>query len=308
MPKNHQGEKNHSPQPHAPVMVQEALAYLQPEDGMSYLDLTAGYGGHAAAVIDKTKSPKKAVLVDRDADSAAYLRTGLGKAGCRVIRSDFLSASQQLAEQGEQFDMILADLGISSPHLDREGRGFSFKRPEPLDMRMDQSQGLSALQVVNEWPEADLAEALRLYGQEPKAKLIARKIVSRRPIRTTAELAQIASFRWRGWSKIHPATRTFQAIRIVVNDELGQLGKSLPLWLQLLAPGARLVVISFHSLEDQMVKRFFAEESANRYEARLQVLTKKPIQPTSDEIVSNPRARSAKLRAAAKIKTKRKGV
>lgn len=308
MSNNHQGENNLSLKPHTPVMVQEVLACLRPEEGNSYLDLTAGYGGHAAAVIEKTKRPKKATLVDRDVDAVAYLKAGLSQTGCSVINNDFLSASRQLADQEEQFDMILADLGISSPHLEKEGRGFSFKRAEPLDMRMDKSQSLSAVQVVNEWPEAEVAKVLSLYGQEPKAKQIAKKIVINRPVRTTAELAEIAGSRWHGWSRIHPATRTFQAIRIAVNDELGQLEKSLPLWLQLLAPGGRLAIISFHSLEDKLVKRFLAEESQNRYDAQLQLLTKRPILPSADEIVFNPRARSAKLRAAVKIKTKRKGI
>ena len=265
------------------------------------MDLTAGYGGHARAILAKTAAPKQAVLVDRDYDAVAVLAQEFSPLGSEVIQKDFLSASRELAAAGRQFDMILADLGVSSPHLETPLRGFSIKKSGPLDMRMDQEGELLAAQVVNEWPEKDLAEILKKYGEEPKAGKIARQIVANRPITSTDQLAAIVAKSWRGFRKIHPATRTFQAIRIAVNDELDQLTSSLPLWLALLKPNGRLAIISFHSLEDRIVKDFLADHSGNTYDAELQSLTKKPIQATKDEIVSNPRARSAKLRAAAKI-------
>jgi 16S rRNA (cytosine1402-N4)-methyltransferase len=166
---------------------------------------------------------------------------------------------------------------------------------------MDQSQELTAEQVVNTWSEADLTDILLRYGEEPHAKKIARFIVDNRPFATTAQLAAVAARAWPGRSRVHPATRTFQAIRIAVNDELGQLERSLPLWQQLLAPGGRLAVISFHSLEDRIVKRFMAEHGGDRYDAEWQILTKHAVMATPHELVSNPRSRSAKLRVAAKI-------
>jgi 16S rRNA (cytosine1402-N4)-methyltransferase len=171
-------------------------------------------------------------------------------------------------------------------------------------MRMDQSQELTAETVVNTYGEARLSDILSRYGEEPKADRIARAIVEARPLHSTGELAAIAAKAWPGRSRIHPATRTFQAIRIAVNDELGQLERTLPLLMGLLRPGGRIAVISFHSLEDRLVKQAFQEAGGNRYDAELRLLTKKPVTATPDEIVHNPRARSAKLRAAVKIKKK----
>ena len=286
---------------HTPVLLKEVLNCLTPKAGESYLDLTAGYGGHARAILAKTAAPKQAVLVVRCCDAFVVFTQEFSPLVSEVIQKDFLSASRELAAAGRQFDMILADLGVSSPHLETPLRGFSIKKSGPLDMRMDQEGELLAAQVVNEWPEKDLAEILKKYGEEPKAGKIARQIVANRPITSTDQLAAIVAKSWRGFRKIHPATRTFQAIRIAVNDELDQLTSSLPLWLALLKPNGRLAIISFHSLEDRIVKDFLADHSGNTYDAELQSLTKKPIQATKDEIVSNPRARSAKLRAAAKI-------
>jgi 16S rRNA (cytosine1402-N4)-methyltransferase len=171
-------------------------------------------------------------------------------------------------------------------------------------MRMDQSQELTAGTIVNSYSEAELSGILQRFGEEPKARQIAQAIVAARPLRTTAELAAIAARAWPGRSRVHPATRTFQALRIAVNDELGQLEQSLPLWIELLAPDGRIAVISFHSLEDRLVKQAFQEASGDRYDAELRLLTRRPATAPSTETVSNPRARSAKLRAAAKIKKK----
>jgi 16S rRNA (cytosine1402-N4)-methyltransferase len=170
-------------------------------------------------------------------------------------------------------------------------------------MRMDQRQSLTAGYIVNKYSLAELTDVLMRYGEEPKAKLIAQLIVRHRPITTTTQLAQIVARAWPGHSKVHPATRSFQAIRIAVNDELGQLEKSLPLWIDLLKPEGRLAVISFHSLEDRLVKRAFAELSGNLYDAKLKLLTKHPVTADKSDVVFNPRSRSAKLRVVAKINT-----
>lgn len=294
-----------SNQKHIPVLIKEVLEYLNPKPGESYLDTTAGYGGHVAKVIELTRSPDKAVLIDRDAEAVAALANRFK--GVRVIRSDFLSASGQLLSEGLRFDMILADLGISSPHLDRADRGFGFSQTGPLDMRMDQSQELTAGQIINNWDEARLSQLLSELGQEPKARKIAGLIVQNRPIKTTDQLAKIVARAWPGYSRRHPATRSFQAIRIAVNDELGQLQAALPVWLELLKPGGRLAIISFHSLEDRIVKLFLAEQAGAGYEAQLAVLTPKPVKATQTELVLNQRARSASLRAARKINKQKKG-
>lgn len=285
---------------HVPVLLEQVLTYLGPREGESYLDLTAGYGGHASAVLARTTAPKKAVLVDRDSHAIDELQANEALKYCEIRHADFLSASQQLVAEGRQFDIILADLGVSSPHLNEGSRGFSFSRNGPLDMRMDQSQELTAAQVVNTWTEADIADMLAEYGEEPKARQIAKLIVSNRPFDTTEQLATVVAKAWPGHSRVHPATRTFQALRIAVNDELGQLMQSMPLWQQLLAPGGRLGIISFHSLEDRVVKRYFAERAGDRYDAELRLVTKHPAVATPDEIVFNPRSRSAKLRVVAK--------
>lgn len=290
-------------QQHVPVLLNEVLELLDPKPGESYLDATAGRGGHAEAVISLTKSPEKVWLVDRDRQALEYLADHFGNS--HIIGADFLEASRELQAEHGKFDMILADLGISSPHLNQSDRGFSFMGSGPLDMRMDQRQPLSAETIVNRSSEKELVHILKEYGQEPKAHQIAKRIISARPIATTEELAAVVAKAWPGHSRHHPATRTFQALRIAVNDELAQIEQALPVWLDLLAPGGRIAVISFHSLEDRIIKQFFAQMS-DGYEAQLEVLTKKPIVASPNEIVSNPRARSAKLRAASKIKTKRK--
>jgi 16S rRNA (cytosine1402-N4)-methyltransferase len=287
-------------QKHIPVLLNETLQFLSPKKGQSYLDATAGFGGHAQAVLKATKEPKKAVLVDRDEQANEALQEAFGSIGAQIVRKDFLNASIELKEQGKTFDMILADLGVSSQHLDSSERGFSISNPGPLDMRMDKRQDLDASTIVNSYSTQQLAGILQQYGQEPKAIQIARNISVSRPITTTSELAKIVARSWPGHSRVHPATRTFQALRIAVNAELTQLSQALPVWLELLAPGGRLVIISFHSLEDRIVKNFLSEHAANTYDSELELLIKKPVTATHNEIVSNPRARSAKLRACSK--------
>jgi 16S rRNA (cytosine1402-N4)-methyltransferase len=240
------------------------------------------------------------VLVDRD-DNAIRELTKRFKHTADIRHTDFLTASQQLKDEQRQFDMILADLGVSSPHLNEADRGFSLQQDGPLDMRMDRTQELSAETIVNTYTEAELAEILWKYGEEPKARQIARLIRHNGPFTTTSQLAAVVSRAWPGRSRVHPATRTFQALRIAVNDELHLLEHSLPLWLELLAPGGRVAIISFHSLEDGIVKKVLAENSGERYDSDLRLLTKRPVTASASELAINPRARSAKLRAAAKI-------
>jgi len=289
------------------VLLSNVLSVLQPTTGASYLDLTPGYGGHAEAILQITHDPKESILIDRDQTAVDELKKKFKSQGVEIIQSDFYSASRKLVSENRQFDMILADLGVSSPHLNIASRGFSLRQDGPLDMRMDQEQTLTAKTIVNRYSESDLANLIKQYGEDPKYRQISREIVHNRPVNTTSELAKIVARVWPGYHKVHPATRTFQALRIAVNDELEQLKDSLPLWVNLLTPGGRLAVISFHSLEDRAVKHFFQEKSGSQYESNLSLITKHPVTGDDHEIDFNPRARSAKLRAVAKIKINRKG-
>ncbi len=286
---------------HEPVLLQQVLSFLSPKPNETYLDLTAGYGGHAEAVRFMTDNAP-AVLVDRDNMAVTYLQKRFVDKNVTIMQSDFLSASQKLAEQGNKYDLILADIGVSSPHLNIASRGFAIKYDGPLDMRMDQSQSLTAETIVNSYSEDDLIRILKQYGEEPRARSIAKAIIAARPIHTTSQLADIVAKQFRGYHKVHPATRTFQGLRIAVNDELMQLEKAIPIWVSLLKPGGRLGIISFHSLEDRIVKKAFTERSGDRFDAELSVLTKRPETADKNELVFNPRSRSAKLRVAAKIK------
>lgn len=285
---------------HTPVLLREVLQYLAPEKGDTLLDVTAGYGGHAAAILDVTSQDRHSVLVDRDENAINQLKTRFKGKDVKILHDDFAHATQNLS--GKKFNLILADLGVSSPHLDNASRGFSFQLDGPLDMRMDSSKGLTAAEIVNSSSVETLADMLKAYGDEPKAKRVAEAIAAKRPIHTTHELANIVAtvYGGRGRYKTHPATKTFQALRIVVNDELAQLRFALPLWLEMLETGGRIAVISFHSLEDRIVKEVFQEYGGNRYDATIKLLTKKPITGDNTEIVFNPRARSAKLRVAVK--------
>jgi 16S rRNA (cytosine1402-N4)-methyltransferase len=296
----HQNKNQNIHQQHVPVLLSEVLQCLDPKSGESYLDLTAGYGGHASSILERTGSLTPTTLVDRDENAIRQLKELFGGSNIELRHEDFLSASQQLVSDGRKFDLILADLGVSSPHLNEGSRGFSVQSSGPLDMRMDQRQAVSAGTILNTYTQEELEELLTRYGEEPKARQISKAIVEARPLSSTDELASIAAKAWPGYSRVHPATRTFQAIRIAVNDELGLLEKSLPLWLQLLNPKGRIAVISFHSLEDRIVKQFLSDHSGNTYDAELRLLTKRPVTATPDETVHNPRARSAKLRAAVK--------
>lgn len=293
--------KEHPPL-HVPVLLEDTLATLSPKSGENYLDLTAGYGGHAGAILDRTTNYSESVLVDRDDFAIRHLDKFATK-GTRLMQTDFLTAAKQLQAEGKQFDVILIDLGVSSPQLDMAERGFSFTHDGPLDMRMDKHQSLTAAALINTAKRSDLIHLLREFGEEPLgvATRYADAIIAARPIETTGELADVIKQAHVGkWQKTHPATRTFQAIRIQVNDELRQVREVMPLIPMLLKPGGRVGVISFHSLEDRIVKRYLAEQAASGYEAELQLLTKRAVSG-ADHDVHNPRARSAKFRAAVKI-------
>ncbi len=286
---------------HIPVLLEATVELLNPKVGESYLDLTAGYGGHAGRILEKTGNFNESVLVDRDENAIKCLSSFSDK-GVTLMHTDFSEAVKRLAEKGQKFDMILVDLGVSSPQLDQNERGFSFTNNGPLDMRMDQRQEKSAKTLVNTAPVEELARIINQYGEEPIgfSMSVAKAIVRSRPLENTGDLADLIKDLYRGkWKKSHPATRTFQAIRIAVNDELKQVEDMLPNLPRLLKAGGRVGIISFHSLEDRLVKRYFKEQFDAGFEAILQPLTKKPVAGDIHD-AHNPRSRSAKLRVALK--------
>ena len=285
---------------HVPVLLEVTLDRLRPAKGESYLDLTAGYGGHAREFLTRTDNYLGAVLVDRD-DNAINTLGDLAKKGATLIHKDFVSAAQDLVKQGRTFDVILADLGVSSPQLDRAERGFSFRFDGPLDMRMDNRTETTAADIVNSYSVDELTRLITRYGEENlgRARRIARAIADNRPFHTTSELATlIEQTLGRGGLKQHPATRTFQALRIEVNQELQQVEQLLLLLPRLLRSGGRVGIISFHSLEDRLVKHYFKEQMMAGYDAEFIIPEKKPVSGTVD--VHNPRSRSAKFRWAVK--------
>lgn len=285
---------------HVPVLLEVTLDKLRPAAGECYLDLTAGYGGHARKFLEQTDNYKGAVLVDRD-ENAINALDDLASSGVSLMHTDFVSAARELVEQGRTFDVILADLGVSSPQLDRAERGFSFRFDGPLDMRMDNRTELTAETVVNSYSVDELVRLITRYGEETtgRARRIATAIKSARPLNTTLELASLVEQALgRGGLRQHPATRTFQALRIEVNSELRLVEQLLPMLPRLLNKGGRVGIISFHSLEDRIVKQFFLEQARSGYEAELVITEKKPVLGTDD--VHNPRSRSAKFRYAVK--------
>ena len=238
-------------------------------------------------------------MVDRDGFAIDYLKS-IFSSEVEIKHESFYNAMLQLYESGETFDLILADFGVSSPQLDKGERGFSFRYDAPLDMRMDRRQKLTASDVINKYSEKDLAELFIKYGEESpgRAAMFARIIVHHRPIKTTRELAELIRVRWHGYSKTHPATKIFQAVRIEVNDELGEIERALPILPKLMNKNGRVGIITFHSLEDRLVKDYFREASSHGEESELRIITKKPIVAGNEEIAINPRSRSAKLRVA----------
>jgi 16S rRNA (cytosine1402-N4)-methyltransferase len=303
--------------PHQPVLFKEIIHALQPRRGGRYIDGTVGAGGHAHGILEACAPDGRLLGLDLDPQALALARKILAPYEQRVFlaQASYTSLPHQLAVLGwEWVDGILLDLGASSMQFESATRGFSFQHEAPLDMRFDPTATLTAAQLVNELPEHDLAELLRRFGEEPRARTIARAIARNRPVRTTTELVKcIGRADRRGGARIHPATRTFQALRIAVNAELTGLQQVLPLALAALRAGGRLAVISFHSLEDRIVKEFLRAQSKevrnppfetiydSERDATLRIVEKKPIVPTDDELCANPRARSAKLRVAEKL-------
>jgi len=291
---------------HVPVLVSEALELLRPDRGGLFVDCTVGLGGHARALLERGAT--RIVGIDRDPQALAIAGSTLVPWADRVelVHADFRALDEVLDSRGLQLvDGALADLGVSSLQFDAPGRGFSFQRDERLDMRMDPTTGETAADLVARSTERELADAIYAYGEERFSRRIARAIVAARreqPIETTGRLAAIVrrALPRRGPSRIDPATRTFQAIRIWVNRELEGLDRFLAAAVRRLRTGARLVVITFHSLEDRIVKHTL-RALEKRGDSGVKVLTKKPIVPGGEEVQRNPRARSAKLRAAERI-------
>lgn len=302
---------------HRAVLLTEVVTWLGPRPGGVYIDGTAGSGGHARAVAECMTGTGKLLVLDHDAEALDRARQALGERAesCTFVRANFADIGAVARENGfERVDGVLLDIGVSSNQLDDPERGFSFMHDGPLDMRMDRRGSRTAADLVNTLPENELSDVLWRYGEEPRSRAIARAILKRRataPFRRTGELADVALGIYGGRrGRIHPATRSFQALRIAVNDELGALERGLEGGLDLLAEGGRMVVISFHSLEDRIVKHCFAQHQG-RWESLpaggrswagqcppVRVLTRKPVTATDEECEVNPRARSAKLRAA----------
>jgi 16S rRNA (cytosine1402-N4)-methyltransferase len=279
------------------VLLEEALQFLQPERGGVFVDCTLGLGGHTRALLERGAT--RVIGIDRDADALRLATERLQGFGDRLVpvHSDYRQIGEVLdAHSSPVVDGVLADLGISSLQLDADGRGFSFRRDEPLDMRMDRSGGATAADLVNGSAEREIADAIFQFGEERYSRRIARGIVAARPLTTTGQLASIVrrAVPTRGWQRIDPATRTFQALRIWVNGELDGLDRFVHDAASRLREGGRLVVITFHSLEDRIVKHTM--RALAHADTGLQTLTKKPVTAGDAELDRNPRARSAKLR------------
>jgi 16S rRNA (cytosine1402-N4)-methyltransferase len=305
---------------HVPVLAGEVRESLAVRPGDTVVDATFGAGGHAALLADDLQGRGKLIAIDRDPTVRTYFerlerRTGVQ---ARLLRGDFGVVLPQLAENGVRADAILLDLGVSSMQVDRPERGFSYATDAPLDMRMDSSQDLDARTIVNEWTEKELTTIFRRFGEERYARQIVRAIVRRRrdaPFERTGELVDTIKAAIPAPARFgegHPAKRVFQALRIAVNDELASLELALPAALEMLRPGGRLAVISFHSLEDRIVKQFLRDRERGctcppdfpvcvcGHEPELRAIQRRPVHPTEAEIAANPRSASARLRAAVK--------
>jgi 16S rRNA (cytosine1402-N4)-methyltransferase len=306
---------------HEPVMLAECLDYLAPRPGATIVDATLGLGGHSLAMLERIGPEGRLIGIDRDPEALRRAEERL-RAACEtwgwsacpftLVHSDFRFLTSALSGSADRIDGLLIDLGVSSMQLDLPERGFSFRGSGPLDMRMDPTTERTAADLVNELRESDLANILWKLGEERYSRRIARRIVERRPLRTTQDLVDAV---WGAYpagerrGRIHPATRTFQALRIAVNDELQAIEPALSLAVRRLSPGGRIVVLAYHSLEDRLVKRTFEYLSGRcrcppelpvcqcRAREWVRILTRKPVEPSSEEVERNPRARSARLRA-----------
>lgn len=292
---------------HVPVLLDEVRLLLEPERGGLFVDCTLGLGGHSRMLLERGAA--RVIGIDRDTDAIAIARETLSEFGDRVtfVHADYREVAEVLDAQGiTEAAGLLADFGVSSMQLDADGRGFSFKRDEPLDMRMDRSRGETAADLIDRVDETELADVIYRFGEERRSRQVARAIVMARgqsPITTTGRLAEIVrrGVAARGWQRIDPATRTFQALRIWVNGELDGLDSFIGRAASRLQVGGRLAMISFHSLEDRVVKHTL-RDLARGDEAAIKVLTKHPVIAGDAEAAVNPRARSAKLRAAMRIR------
>jgi 16S rRNA (cytosine1402-N4)-methyltransferase len=306
------------PTEHVPVLATELIDLLDPHPGETAIDCTFGGGGHAELVAERIGSAGTLIAIDRDPTAERRFTDLAGELepDARFVHGDFADALVSLGGEGVRADVIYLDLGISSLQLDAAERGFSYSYDAPLDMRMDPGSELSAAELVNDWPEERIATVIRDYGEERHARSIAREISRRRPLSTTAELVDAIraavppAYRF---GRGHPAKRTFQALRIAVNDELDSLDRALPAAWELLRDRGRLAVISFHSLEDRRVKRFLADRTRGCIcppelpvcvcdrEPEAEPLTRRPLAATPEEVERNPRSHSARLRGARKL-------
>lgn len=301
---------------HTPVMLQETLEGLAVRAGGRYVDCTLGGGGHARAILERSSPGGQLLGIEADPEAIKVAQTNLAPFGNAVlIVNDNFVNLQSICLRYSFYPVhgILFDLGLSSLQLNGGERGFSFQRDAPLDMRFDPNQNVTAADIVNTYPEAELAELIKTYGEESYARQIARRIIRERPIKTTLQLASLIEKLIGRRGRIHPATRTFQALRIAVNHELEHLESALEQAVSLLGFEGRLAVISYHSLEDRIVKRFMQRESRDcicppttpvcicKHVARIKLVTKKPVSPSEEEVNRNPRSRSAKLRVAERL-------
>ncbi len=322
MRQNSRGIETSMGQPHIPVMLEESLELLNVRDGLVWVDATAGAGGHLQEIAQRAGESSTVIGIDRDIHALEALKNVCGP-WAHLVHSDYANIAEAITGLGLDTVTggILADLGVSSMQLDDASRGFSFMADGPLDLRMDPTQPTTAADLVNALPEKQLADIIFRYGEERLSRRIAHKIVESRPVHSTGKLAALVAGcipqpkkkagPWRDTS--HPATRTFQALRIAVNHELESLEKFLRNSLKLMAPGARLVVITFHSLEDRRVKQILREAASPCIcpprqpvctcdkQRELLIITPKPLIPNASEVLANPRSRSAKLRAGEKV-------
>jgi len=306
---------------HVPVLAEEVVSLLDPRPGETIVDGTFGAGGHASLLASRLRGDGRLIAIDRDPSVSPFFERFRRETGvkARLHHGEFSTVLQHLAENGVRADVVLLDLGVSSMQLDRPDRGFSYAVDAPLDMRMDPGASFSARELVNEGEERELADIFKRYGEERYARPIARAIVKRRtvqPFERTADLVEVIKAAIPAPARFgegHPAKRVFQALRIEVNDELGSLERALPAVLEMLRPGGRLAVISFHSLEDRIVKQFFRREEQGctcppdfpvcvcGAEATMRATPRRAVRPTAAEIARNPRAASARLRVGTKV-------